>query len=94
MCKHTPGPTCAKDLLLLIRSRREDDRLRGIRFLMDMFAQRDDLLAALDITTAMLDTVMAHYGPKMPESDRLQREAQIKANRAAIAKVEVGHDHS
>jgi hypothetical protein len=39
---------------------------------------------ALDLTTATLENVMAHYGAQMPKGDQRSREGTIQFNRALL----------
>ena len=43
-----------------------------------------DLREALENTAAALETLLAHYGDKMPAADRIQRERILSEARAAL----------
>ena len=64
--KHTPGPwirpTCALHMLEHIKSPREDRRQYGVKCLIELYAERKDLLAALKDARELLVAQMNNAG--------------------------------
>ena len=83
--KHTPGPwirpTCALHMLEHIKSPREDRRQYGVKCLIELYAERKDLLAAL----AEIKQTVALLQPAT-ETDSLHKQRIYDLADAAIAK--------